>query len=170
MPDHEKTIVPLYDAHAALSAFGIGPSSKGYLRWRRPDGFCLVDLEVVLGESQYILRVDCREWMQDAMNTIQDQLTAIGVSATSDLGEEGEQGFIEIEGKQDAIKFVPNDDDDFDTVVQSINTLISTKGRYRKFRTSEGSDGWAYGLLSNGDWKELESNAPELVTLLFMPD
>jgi hypothetical protein len=150
-----------------LATFGIGPYSKGYQRWRRDDGFRLVDLEEVLGESQFVLRVDWREWLQDATNTIRDQLGAIGISAAADLGEDGDQGYIEVEGRREVIKYVPNDDDDFDVVIQTINSLISTKGRYRKFRSCEGSDGWAYCLLSNENWNELESSAGELMNLLF---
>ncbi len=170
MADLEKTIVPLDAAHEVLSTFGIGPYSKAYQRWRREDGFRLVDLEDVLGESQFLLRVDWREWLQDAVNTILGQLSAIGVSAIADLGEEGEHGHIEIEGKREHVKYVPNDDDDFDKVIRSINALISAKGQYRKLRSCEGSDGWKYGLLSNDDWKALESRAIELAQLLFVPD
>jgi hypothetical protein len=66
-------------------------------------------------------------------------------------------------------KYVSSEKDDFEQVIRSVNALIRGKGYYRKFRSCEGTDGWAYGLLTNDDWNALESGAKELVALLFTP-
>ena len=168
MAANETTIIPLDDAHEALSVFGIEPSHRSYQRWRRDDGFRLVDLEDVLDESQFVLKVDWREYLQDAIDIVLAQLSSIGVLANADLGEEGAQGHIEINGERKTIKYVPSDDDDFDQVIRSINSLIYAHAQYRKFRSCEGTDGWAYGLLSNEDWTALESSAADLTRLLFV--
>lgn len=167
MPNGETTIVPLNAAHEVLSVFGIGPYNREYQRWRRDDGFRLIDLEDVLGHSQFVLDVDWREALPDALSTILDQLRAFGISAASDVDDEGSEGRLEIDGQIKAVKYLPSDGDDFDCVIRTINSLIPTKARYRKFRSSEGSDGWMYGILSNEDWKALEANAGDLTGLLF---
>lgn len=169
MADWEETIIPLDDAHEVLGTFGIGPYNSGYQRWRRDDGFRRVDLEDVLNESPLVLTVDWREWFQDALETIRSQLDSLGITVEPDLHEEGHQGHIAVDGAREAVKFVPADEDDFDTVIQSLNRLVKGKAQYRKFRSCEGSDGWRYGLLTNEEWKALESNAPNLLNLLFFP-
>ena len=168
MGDWEKTIIPLDDAHEILSVFGIGPSSRGYQRWRRDDGFRHVDFEEVLGESHSVLNIDWREWLQDAVDTITSQLEELAIEAEADLGEDGNVGVIQIGGKSERIKYVPVDGDNFERVIDAINRLISDKARYRKFRSCEGSDGWSYGLLKNEDWQALETAAGATVRLLFV--
>jgi len=168
MADWEKTIIPLDKAHEVLSVFGIGPSSRGYQRWRRDDGFRHVDFEEVLGESRFILGVDWREWLQDAVETITAQLEVLGVEVAADLGEEGNEGVIQIDGKTARIKYVPSDEDDFDRVIDAINRLIAETAHYRKFHSCEGSDGWSYAVLKNEDWQAVEAAAGTTVKLLFV--
>src|SRR5262245_31593113 len=166
--DWEKTIIPLDDDHEVLSVFGIGPSSLAYRRWRRADEFRHVDFEGVLGESGSVLTVDWQEWLQDAVDTITGQLEELGIEATADLGEDGNEGVIQIDGKSARIKYVPADDDDFDRVIDAVNRLIGETARYRKFRSCEGSDGWSYGVLKNEHWQALETAAGATVRLLFV--
>jgi hypothetical protein len=168
MHDLDKTIIPLGEAHEILSAFGIGPQSSGYQRWRRDDGFRQVDLEDVLAESSSALRVDWRDSLEETVETIAEQLSEFELDAEPDLDEEGEQGTLRIGGKIAHVKYVPEDEDIFDDVIAGINRLIASKARYRKFRNSEGTDGWAYGLLSHQDWQALQSAAGSSVALLFM--
>jgi hypothetical protein len=168
MADLEKTIIPLDDAHEILSVFGIGPSSREYQRCRRDDGFRQVDFEGVLGESRSILTADWREWLQDAVDTITGQLEELGIEVAADLGEDGNEGVVEIGGKSARIKFVPADDDDFDRVIEAINRLIAETARYRMFRSCEGSDGWSYAVLKNEDWQTLETASGATVRLLFV--
>jgi hypothetical protein len=168
MADWEKTIISLDDAREVLSVFGIGPSSRGYQRWRRDDGFRHVDFEEVLGESNLILSVDWREWLQDAVDTIVGQLEEIGIEGSADLGEDGNEGVIQVDGRSARIRFVADNDDDFNQVIDSINHLIAATARYRKFRSCEGSDGWTYAVLKNEDWQALEATAGATVKLLFV--
>lgn len=163
----ETTIVPLDVAHEVLAAFAIGPDDQTYQRWKRDDGFRLADLESVLATSRFTLGVDWRETLKDAVATMLGQLGAIGISATSDLDEDDERGHIEMNGERQSVKYVSSDEDDFDRVVRGVNSLISAKAHYRKYRSSEGTDGWWYGLLSNEEWKRMEASASELTRLLF---
>ncbi|HEV3383391.1 MAG TPA: hypothetical protein VG097_01180 [Gemmata sp.] len=168
MANWEKTIIPLDDAHEVLSAFGIGSSSRQYQRWRQDDGFRHVDFEGVLNESSSVLVVDCRQCLQDAVDVILRQLGELGIEAAADLGEEGNEGVLQIEEQSARIKFIPNDEDDFDQVIAVINRLIAQKAHFRKFRSCEGSDGWSYAVLSNKDWQALSSSAGSTVELLFV--
>lgn len=68
------------------------------------------------------------------------------------------------------MKYVPNDDDQFDLVIESINGLISDAAQCRKFRSCQGTDGWAYGVLSHQGWELLEAKIPQLVRRLFMTE
>jgi hypothetical protein len=168
MANWEATIIPLDDAHEVLSVFGIGPSSREYQRWRRDDGFRHVDFEGVLNESGSVLTVDWREWLQDAVDVILRQLEDIGITAAADLGEDGTEGVLQVEGQTARIKFVPADEDDFDRVIAEVNRLIAETARYRKFHSCEGSDGWSYAVLKIEDWQALESAAGATVKLLFV--
>jgi hypothetical protein len=167
MADWEKTIIPLDDAHEILSVFGIGPSSRGYQRWRRDDGFRHVDFEDVLGESRSVLSVDWRECLADAVDTIIDQLEQLGVEASADPGSDDNERVFQADGQSARIKFAPADDDDFDRVIEAINRLIAHTAQYRKFRSCEGSDGWSYAVLKKEDWHELETSAGATVRSLF---
>jgi hypothetical protein len=169
MNDREKTIVPLDDAHAIFAAFGIGPENSEYQRWRRDDGFPLVDFEGVLHVSQQVLSVDWREWLQDALETVASQLDSVGIALVVDLDDEGEQGEICIAGRRERVKYVPNDEDDFADVIAAINRLIAGQAEYRMFRSCIGSDGWWYGFLTSDQWRELEGEVSRTLELLFMP-
>jgi hypothetical protein len=170
MANWEETIIPLGDAHKILSSFGIGPDSNGYQRWRQDDGFRQVDFEGVLNESKLVLSVDWRDLLQDATDTIIEQLGSLGITTTADLGEDGEQGFIEVDGKRADIKYVPNDNDDFESAIRTVNVLISGKASYRKYQSCVGSDGWRFGLHSTEEWEFLKSNAPGSLDLIFVHD
>lgn len=166
MLDAETTIVPLDAAQKLLSTFGVGPEHQAYQRWRRDDGFRLVDLEDVLVSSKSILGVDWRDPLEEAVGRILDQLAGVGISAKTELTDDG-CGSIEIDGQREPIKFVSSDDDDFDRVICGVNSLIVATAQYRKLRSSEGSDGWWYGLLFNDDWRKLDSTTADLTRLLF---
>src|SRR5437667_386021 len=99
MRDSEKKIIPLDDAHEILSAFGIGPSSREYQRWRREDGFRQVDFESILDESSKILIVDWRDLLQDAVVIMVRQLGEFGIEADASLNEEGNRGVIRAAGR-----------------------------------------------------------------------
>jgi hypothetical protein len=167
MADRERAIVPLDDAHELLVAFGISPDSREVQRWRRDDGFRQVDLEDVLNESGSVLGVDWRDCLHDAVEIIVRQLRDLGSAVTMDLDEEDDQGTIRVDGQPARIKFVATDEDDFDDVIGAVNGLIRPKAQYRKFRSSEGSDGWSYAVLKNEDWQALEAAADRTVKLLF---
>ena len=101
------------------------------------------------------------------MDVILRQLDGLGIPAAADLGDEGNEGTLQIEGRSTRIKFVPADDDDFDQVIAAVNRLIGQTARYRKFRSCEGSDGWSYAVLKNEDWRAMEVAAGATVKLLF---
>lgn len=167
MSDWERTIIPLDEAHEILAFFGIGPSSRGYQRWRRDDGFRHVDFEGVLNESSAVLVVDQRERLQDAVDVVLRQLNTLGIGASADLGKEGNEAVLQIQGQSARIKFVPADEDDFDRIIAAVNRLLDQTASYRKFRSCEGSDSWSYAVLKNEDWQALDAAVGATVRLLF---
>jgi hypothetical protein len=167
MCTESPTIIPLDDADKILAAFGIGLHSRGYQRWRRDDGFRQQDLEDVLNESDFILNVDWRELLPDAMDMIVSQLDELGIEASIDLDEEGERGVFGANGEEVRIRYSLSDEDNFDQVIAAINPLIEPMARYRKLRSSEGSDTWSYAILKNVDCRQLEQSAAGSVGLIF---
>lgn len=160
-------LIPLEEAHEVLFAVGIGPESRGYQRWKRADGIALDDLEHILTESMLVLGIDWRESPEDATEIILRQLSTLGFNASSDLGEDGTQGTLTIEGAAIPVKYAPADKDDFDNVIGAINKVILPKARYRKFASCEGSDGWLYVVLPAETWQHLNSTAKLALTALF---
>ncbi|MBI1248734.1 hypothetical protein GC197_12950 [bacterium] len=168
MSDWDSTIISLDDSHEVLATFGIGPYSKGYQRWKRGDGFRWCDLEDVLSESPNVFGIDWRDCLEDALDPITDALESLGISLNIQLNDDGDAGEISLGKATEIIKFRSDEEDEFDDVIAAINRLIVRQARFRRFRSSEGSDGWWYGLLSVEDWSSLEVNAPQTVELLFL--
>jgi hypothetical protein len=168
MSDWGKRIIPLNDTHQVFSVFGVDPSSREVQRWQRDDGFRQVDFEGILNQSSRTLIVDWREWLQDAVDVILQQLGELGIDAVADLDEEGVQGDFEAAEQSMRIKYVPADEDDFDQVIAAINNTVDEIAHYRKFQSCEGSDGWRYAILKNEDWETLESVTGATLKLLFV--
>jgi hypothetical protein len=159
------TVVSLRDANEVLRKFGIALDSKACRRRRRDEGFRWIDLEELLSESLHVLAVDWRESLQDVLESIAPQLYSIGLTFDSDLNDAGKEGMIEIDGEWEKVKYRLNDD--LDDVIRSINRLTRNKAEYRRFRSCEGTDVRWYGFLSKEDWARLESNVPNVLSLLF---
>ena len=166
MSKYESTIIPLDDAHEFLAAFRIDGNNREYQRWRRDDGFRWGDFEDVLHTSPLILGVDWREWLHDSIDTVIEQLAACDITATAELGDDGERGSVSVNDGSEQIKYVPNDEDDFDAVIASINRLIAGRAEYRKLNSCEGSDGWSY-VLPVDQWTDLSESVPQTVNLVF---
>src|SRR5262245_16652775 len=120
MGTDSSTIIPLNEAHQILRIFGIGPNSRGYQRWRREDGFRREDFDDVLNESDFILNVDWRELLADAMDSIVSQLDELGIEATAYWDEEDEIELLYSDGSEVTIKYSLNDEDNFDQVIALI--------------------------------------------------
>ena len=168
--DIESTIVPLDDCHTLLASFGIGGDNREYQRWRRDDGFRWLDLEDTLNTSDFVLGIDWREWLNDAVDTVAHQLSLIDVQLDVNLNDDGDRGTISVGEFSADVKFVPNDDDDFCAVIAAVNRLLDGRGVYRKFNSCEGSDGYWFGLQTEEQWNALDSSIPQTVKLIFKPD
>lgn len=144
-------------------------NDRQYTRWRRDDGFRWVDLEDVLFTSPFILSVDWREYLPDAIQVIQSNLACFDVRLVADMDEAEPQGSIAIEGKVEPVRYVPSEHDaDFNQVVGAVNRLLEGLGlEYRLFNTTVGSDGWTYAVLTLGQWRELKDKVPEAVDMIF---
>lgn len=101
------------------------------------------------------------------MESVVAQLQEMGIQAEADCGDEGNEGVFQVGNKSIPIKNVADDSDDFDMIVADINRLIAPVAQYRKLLSSEGSDGWAYGVLKKEDWQSLGKEASTSLELLF---
>ena len=170
MSDFESTIVPLDDCHTLLASFGVAGDNREYQRWRRDDGFRWVDLEDTLNTSEFVLGIDWRESLSDAVDTIGHQLSLIDVQLDVNLNDEVDCGTICIGMSSTEIKFVPDDYDDFCNVVDAVNRLLDGRVVYRKFNSCEGSDGYWFGLQTAEQWNALDSAIPQTGKLIFKSD
>jgi len=170
MSEYETTIIPLGDTHTLLASFGIGGDNREYQRWRRDDGFRWVDLEDVLNTSPLVFGIDWREWLQDAIETISDQLSSLDITLVSELNDDGDRGTISVNGNSREIQFVLDDNDDFCAVVASVNALIGGRAANRKFKSCEGSDGYWFGLQTVEQCNVLDGSLPQTLNLIFTLD
>jgi len=164
----DKLLVPLDQAHAILSSFEIDPNNRSYLRYRRDDGFRLNELEDVVAESELVLSMDWRGWLKDAIEEIIKHFAKMEVPLNADLDDDGNEGWLENANRRIHVKYVPVDDDDFDSVISSVNELFGGKAFYRKLRSCIGSDGWSYGLLPRADWQHLNAVAGDTIDAMFV--
>jgi hypothetical protein len=163
----QYSIVPIDDAHEILHAFGIGPESRSYQRWKRENGFRKVDLEDVLSESPRVFGADWREWLQDVVLDVVDKAQLIGIEVVAALDDEGNSGVIRCDDREEDVEYVPANRDDFDEVASAIDTVLGGRAEVRKFKSCEGSDGWLYAMLSPQDWAHLENVATDSLNSLF---
>lgn len=166
LPNHESVLIPLKDADLILSVFGVVSDSREYSRWKRDDGFRLVDFEDVLGTSARVLNVDWKDWLPDAVDQIVEQLAIFGFIASAEFDESGERGQLCV-GATDSTIYFESGTGNFDDVILTANSLILSRAAYRKFRACEGTDGWEYAILSHEDWRQLETDTPYWCLYLF---
>ena len=163
-------IIDLASSHTLLAAFGIDGRNPEYQRWRRDDGFRLDDLEdVLVSEGTGVLVVDWRGELDEAIDDVAEMLAPHGIELEASMDEYEPLGTVTIGGASAAIKYVPNDDDDFDDVILSLNRLLAGRAEFRKWRSCEGSDTYAYALLAPHAWSELSTAVPTLIARLFAP-
>ncbi|WP_372725963.1 hypothetical protein [Novipirellula sp.] len=115
------------------------------------------------------LVVDWRSSLQDVTPIIATTLGRLRIETSIDLfGEDLNEATMIVAGKTSDIKYVAGDDDDFDTVIAAINSLIRSTASFRKFRSCEGTDGWRYAALSNDSWSQLDSTYGPTVDTIFV--
>ncbi|EMI16124.1 hypothetical protein RMSM_06961 [Rhodopirellula maiorica SM1] len=99
-------------------------------------GICVHDLEDVLHNAEVDLVVDWRSSLQDVTPIIATILEGLHIEASIDLfGEDLNEATMTVDDKNSDLKFVTRDDDDFDTVIATVNSLIRSTASFRKFRS-----------------------------------
>ncbi|QDU41207.1 hypothetical protein Mal4_55720 [Maioricimonas rarisocia] len=170
MSGQSPRVIPLDDAHEILGTFGIGPDNRSYQRWRRDDGIERHDLETILADSPHYLAVDWRSSLDELRDLICDQLEAVDVPVEFELhGEDGNKGTIHVGEQSLAVRYVASEEDDFDDVIRAINRLVAPRAAYRKLRSCEGTDGWAYVLATRETWRDLDAAAGAVTDMMFEP-
>lgn len=160
------------DACKLLETFRVDLNDPEVQRYLTDDGINSFDLEELLSRGPLSLVFDWRDVLQDGIDDACQQLALFDISLTGSWNSDGTQGTITVEGQTEQVKYVPKDDDDFDTVIATINRLVANRlmaGRceYRKFNSCIGSDTWQYALLSSQQWQELAESSGNIVDVLF---
>ena len=123
----------------------------------------------MLNESPAVLGVDWRDPLGEIAELIIKQLQSVGITAESTVPIDADQGWFAVGAERRQIKYATNENDDFDLVIRAVNELIQADAHYRKFRSSEGSDGWSYAVLGNPVWATLDSAVPSVMRRVFAP-
>jgi len=165
LPDTHR--IPLDTAHAILATFGITRPTKAYERWVKAYGFDVRDFGDVLFESPFIFAIDWRAWLQEELETIKMTLSQLGVNLGIDLDEEGEDGFVECEGRRAPVRYRPNDESDLDDVLCAIQSVVPGSVQFRASPFNEGSDTSEYAVLPRDEWQDLERVAPDVLAHYF---
>lgn len=157
--DPATYIIPLDSAHRILAVFGITQSTPAYDRWLRPDGVRLSDFDEVLFDSRFIFGMDWRGFLDDIVAEIIPAVGELGGQLIYEPdGEQGTSGTIRsADGRSEGIRYVPNEDDDFDDVIRAFQRLAPTEVEFRQSPANAGSDTWSYAVLLKSEWSELES-------------
>jgi hypothetical protein len=162
--------IPIETAHTILATFGIAKPTRAYERWVKPDGFDVRDFSDVLFESPFVFIVDWRAWLNDELETISNALARLGQPLRRELDEEGNYGFaVGADGRRAAVKYVPNEKDEFDSVVRAVQAVVSPSIEFRASPGNRGSDTWIYGVLPNDEWMELQNVAGPVIAHFFVP-
>jgi hypothetical protein len=159
-------------AHQVLATFGITEPTPEYERWVKPDGFAMEDLCLVLADSRFIIVVDWRGFLIDALELIARAVSELGSQLTVDVDEdanEGNEGWVSCEGRRAHVKYVPKDRDDFTDVTIAIQKLVPASIEFRESPDNADNDEWRFAVLLRTEWKELESLDRQLVDALFQP-
>lgn len=92
--------IPLQVPHQFLATFGITKPSKSYERWVKADGFDSADFPDVIGESEFIFRVDWKAALPDELPLIADALAKLDVELTFNVEANEGNGFVACNGRE----------------------------------------------------------------------
>src|SRR5262245_53118559 len=161
--------IPLETAHQFLAAFGITSPTSEYERWVKEDGFDPDDFPSVLGDSPCVFGVDWRAGLDDELPRIATGLAHCDVRLEFELDGANGSGVVVCDGRKAAVKYVPNDGDDFTDVIAAVQSIVPPNLEFRASPHNGDSDCWEFAVLSRDEWTELEALDRNLVDCLFVP-
>lgn len=163
-------LIPTDIAHQILATFGITKPTPAYDRWMRDDGVLLDDFDEILFASPFIFSADWRDALHDAIPPIVAALQLLDVDLSVELvGEDGTEATVSHNGKSTLLRYETNDDGDFNAVIQSLQSLLTTPVSFRASPSNDGSDTLTFAVLPDDEWAELDSIAPDVIRHFFAP-
>lgn len=161
--------IPLEVAHQFLATFGISKPTKSYERWVKDDGFDPADFPDVIGESEFIFRVDWKAALPEELPLIADALAKLDVDLKFNVEADEGHGFVACNGREAKVQYIPSDDDDFTDVIAAIQSIVPENIEFRAAPGNARSDTWEFAILPRDEWADLEKLDRELVASLFEP-
>ncbi|HJT34820.1 MAG TPA: hypothetical protein VJ783_22525 [Pirellulales bacterium] len=152
-----------------MAAFGITKPTRSYERWVKDDGFDSADFSDVVGESEFIFRVDWKTALPDELPLIADALAKWDVDLKFNVKPDEDSGFIACNGREAKVKYTPNDEGDFTDVIAAIQSILPENIEFRAAPNNASSDTWEFAILPRDEWAGLEKLDRELVNSLFVP-
>lgn len=169
VPSEQSSLIHITktDACKLLETFQVDLKHSEVQRYLTDGGIKSFDLEDLLNCGPLTLVFDWRDVLQGGIDDASKQLALFDVSLTGNWNSDGTKGAITVDGQTEQVKYVPDDNDDFDTVIVTVNRLMAGRCEYRKFNSCIGSDTWQYGLLSSQQWQELTESPGNVANVLF---
>lgn len=127
----------------------------------------LSELEEVLYEEEKMLVIDWRESLADALEWTNETHEGLKLTLETEWDEDEVAGTVAYGSREVKVRFVPADEDDFNTVMRAINGLIAPKAAWRRFRSCDNTDSYSYALLPLARWNSLDKAAPKLISSMF---
>jgi hypothetical protein len=162
-------LIPLNIAHKILATFGITRPTRAYERWVKEDGFNLRDFSDVLFESPYVFVIDWKAWLGEELETISKVVESLGEPLRVELDEDGDSGFVICDDRRKAVKYRTSDADNFNNVIQAVQSVVSSKIEFRADPDNHDGDTFNYSVLPREEWDELESVAKPIIRYFFVP-
>jgi hypothetical protein len=161
-------VVPVESANQILEIFGITKPSRLYARRLQPAGFRLWDFVDVVYESRFIFAMDWRGVLDEFVDEVLPVVAELGIRLEYQPdNEEGTRGTITAsEGRTEHVRYIPNEGDDFDEVIRSLQRLCGGEVEFRH-ADNAGSDTWVYAVLLRCQWKKLEAIDRGVIRYLF---
>ncbi len=168
-PFLKRNRIPREVAHQFLATFGITKPTKSYDRSLKDDGFDPAEFRDVVGESEFIFRVDWKAALSDELPLIADTLAKLNVDLKLSLEANEDNGFVSCNGREAKVKYTPSDEEDFTEVMAAIQSIVPENIEFRAAPGNSRSDTWEFAVLPRDEWADLEKLDRELVGSLFVP-
>lgn len=144
-----------------LALIGFPAAHPKYDRHITSAGLDETNWNVVLSESPSWFDMDWRTALDEALLPILARLENLGFSIAATFSPEGDRGTLRRGAQEVSAKYRPVDSDSLDSTIAGLNTLLRGEAQLRAYRRYEGTDSFAYLLLSDALWRRAEAEYPE---------
>lgn len=156
-------------AQEFLAMLGITRRSREFKRLVKANEFTLAKFDRVLFESPFIIIVDWRSCLSEVLGPIQSALALLDVDFAFNVDSSDIVGKAKCESKTVKVRYVPSQHTDFDIVIHRLQSILPNHIEFRSSPLYDGTDSWAYAVLTRQKWELLESHQNIPIENFFQP-